>query len=51
MEADKVVQADVEGAISISKSIIEAHGGQFWAQNNPDEGTTFYFTLPIHEEA
>jgi PAS domain S-box-containing protein len=37
--------------LSISKSIIEAHGGQFWAQNNPDEGTTFYFTLPIHEEA
>ncbi len=37
--------------LSISKSIIEAHGGQFWAQNNPDEGTTFYFTLPVHEEA
>ncbi len=37
--------------LSISKSIIEAHGGHFWAQNNPDEGTTFYFTLPINEEA
>jgi PAS domain S-box-containing protein len=37
--------------LSVSKSIIEAHGGQLWAENNPDGGTTFYFTLPIHGEA
>ncbi|HKH85645.1 MAG TPA: ATP-binding protein, partial [Nitrososphaera sp.] len=40
----------------ISKSIVEAHGGKMWAENNSDEGSnsetehkgaTFYFTLPV----
>src|SRR5207248_5220314 len=32
----------------ISKTIVEAHGGKIWAQNNADgKGATFSFTLPI----
>ena len=36
--------------LSISRSIIEDHGGQFWATRNPDKGTTFSFTVPIYKE-
>ena len=31
----------------LSKSIVEAHGGKIWAENNPDKaGATFGFTFP-----
>ena len=31
--------------LSISRTIIEAHGGQIWADANPGGGTVFRFTL------
>jgi two-component system sensor kinase FixL len=33
--------------LSISRSIVEAHGGSLEAKNNPDRGAVFYFTLPV----
>ena len=33
--------------LSICRSIIAAHGGRLWAENNPDRGATFHFTLPV----
>jgi two-component system sensor kinase FixL len=36
--------------LSISRTIVEAHGGQLWAENN-HRGATLRFTLPIVEEA
>jgi two-component system sensor kinase FixL len=35
--------------LSISRSIIEAHGGQLWAENNRGRGATFYFTVPVED--
>ena len=35
--------------LAISRSIIEAHGGRLWAENNPAGGATFTFTLPTAE--
>jgi signal transduction histidine kinase len=32
----------------ITKSLVEAHGGKIWAENNKDgKGATFTFTLPL----
>jgi PAS domain S-box-containing protein len=36
--------------LTIARSIIEAHGGEMEAENNPDGGATFSFTLPVSEE-
>ncbi len=32
--------------LSISRSIVAAHGGRMWFESNPDGGTTFRFTIP-----
>jgi PAS domain S-box-containing protein len=32
--------------LSVSRSIIESHGGQLWARDNADHGATFGFILP-----
>ncbi len=33
--------------LSISKHLIELHGGQIWADSTPGTGTSFHFSLPL----
>lgn len=35
--------------LSISRSIIEAHHGNLWVESEPDQGASFFFTLPINK--
>ena len=32
--------------LSISRTIVELHGGKLWAEENSDCGASFKFTLP-----
>jgi two-component system, NtrC family, sensor histidine kinase GlrK len=52
---DKFHQASSAGAFSangsglglaIAKHVIVSHGGELWAENHPEQGSTFIFVLP-----
>lgn len=37
--------------LSVCRTIVEAHGGRIWAENVPEGGAVFCFTLPEGEES
>ena len=37
--------------LSIARSIIQAHGGRIYAENNRDRGATVRFSIPFNREA
>jgi signal transduction histidine kinase len=34
--------------LSISRTIVEAHGGRIWAENRIDGGAVFRLTIPLN---
>jgi len=36
--------------LSIARHLVESHGGHIWAESNPGQGSTFYFSLPIAKD-
>jgi len=48
--ADNAVRMQTEGSglgLFIAKDIIEKHKGRIWAESEENEGSTFYFSLPL----
>lgn len=36
--------------LAVSKTIVEAHHGRIWAENRPERGACFCFTLPVADD-
>jgi two-component system sensor histidine kinase KdpD len=53
---EKFYRGETDGArgtglgLAIARGIVTAHGGRIWAQNLPEGGVAFLFTLPITEQ-
>ena len=50
-QAQRMNRAGIGLGLCIAKGLVEAHGGRLWLESKLGAGTTFFFTLPLADQA
>ena len=50
LEADRQRFPGLGLGLTVSKHLVEQHGGKIWVESELEKGSTFFFSLPVAEQ-